>query len=105
MIGKIKDLNSGNFDSFVRKGESIVDFYADWCGPCKKMEPEFEKASEEIKEAKFGRVNVDGNQEIAQELGVMSIPTVIFFKNKKVVDKHVGAMSFKDIKKNVGKVF
>jgi len=105
MAGKISDLNEKNFDSFIKKGNCVVDFYADWCGPCKTMAPEFEKAAKEIKDVKFGRVNVDGNQDIAMRFQVMSIPTVIFFKNKEQVDRRNGAMSLSDIRKRVEKEF
>tara|TARA_Y100000034_G_C6835507_1_gene377510 strand:+ start:447 stop:755 length:309 start_codon:yes stop_codon:yes gene_type:complete len=101
----IKDLNSEEFDDFIADGNSVVDFYADWCGPCKVMAPEFEKASEELKSVKFGKVNVEGNQELAGRFGVMSIPTTIFFKGKEQVDRHTGALRFEDIKEKVEKEF
>ncbi|MDP4039221.1 MAG: thioredoxin [Candidatus Pacearchaeota archaeon] len=105
MAGKIKILNSESFNDFIGKGNVVVDFYADWCGPCKVMAPHFEKASEEIEEVKFAKVDVDNNQELAMRFGVMSIPTTIFFKNKEQVDRYTGAMRFEDIKERVEKSF
>ena len=99
MADKISELDEKNFDSFIGKGNSIVDFWASWCGPCKMMEPEFEKASKEIDGVKFGKVNVDGNQELAMRFQVMSIPTTIFFKGKEQVDRVSGAIDFAEIKK------
>ncbi|NCN99273.1 thioredoxin [Candidatus Pacearchaeota archaeon CG10_big_fil_rev_8_21_14_0_10_35_219] len=100
----VKDLNKESFDGFVKKG-AVVDFYADWCGPCKIMKPHFEKASESIKDVKFGKVNVDGNQELAQRFQVMSIPTTILFKDGKQVDRHSGALNEDMIKEMVDKAF
>ena len=98
MTGKITELDEKNFDSFISKGNCVIDFWAEWCGPCKIMEPEFEKASKEIKNVKFGKVNVDGNLDLASRFQVMAIPTTIFFKNKEQVDRSTGAISFKDIR-------
>ena len=95
----VEILDSKKFDSFISKGTSIVDFYADWCGPCKIMAPAFEKASSKLKEVKFAKLNVDGNQEIAMKYGVMSIPTTIVFKNGVVKDMHTGALSETEIVK------
>jgi thioredoxin 1 len=101
MAKYISELNEDNFDSFIEKGKVIIDFWAEWCGPCKIMDPEFERASKEIKDIKFGKVNVDGNQNLAGRFQVMSIPTTIFFKDNEQIDRHSGAMTFSDIKKTV----
>ena len=105
MKEKIRELNVKNFNSFVESGNCIIDFYADWCGPCKILAPEFEKASEEIEEVNFGKVNIDGNQELAGRFQVMSIPTILFFKNKEQVDRNMGVLSAEEIKKKVEKNF
>ena len=105
MAGHIKVLDTKNFDEFISKGNCIVDFWAEWCGPCKIMAPEFEKASIENKNVKFGKVNVDGNQELAMRFGIMSIPTTIWFKNKEQVDRASGALRAEDIKKKSEKNF
>lgn len=101
MTGKIVELTDTNFDKEVKQGNWIVDFYADWCGPCKMMAPHFEKASEEIKGVKFGKVDVDGNQNTAAKFGVMSIPTTILLKDGQPVDVHTGALKLEDIKKKI----
>lgn len=105
MTKKITELNAENFNSFVENGNCIIDFYADWCGPCKILAPEFERASEGIKGVKFGKMNIDGNQELAGRFQVMSIPTILFFKNKEQVDRHNGLLSSEDIQKKVDSVF
>lgn len=71
----------------------MVDFYADWCGPCKMMSPAVEKLAERFAgQIKIGKLNVDENPSIAQQFGVMSIPNFVFLKNGKVVDQSIGAM-------------
>ena len=71
----------------------IVDFYADWCGPCKMMSPVVEKIAKEYSgKAKVGKVNVDEQQELARQFGIMSIPSFVFIKNGKKVDQAMGAM-------------
>lgn len=84
------------------KGTVLVDFYADWCGPCKSMTPIIEKISQELDgKIKIGKVNVDENQGLAMEYGVMSIPTFIVFKNGEIVKTMVGARSEEELLKNL----
>lgn len=72
----------------------MVDFYADWCGPCRMLGPVIEELAEEYEgKIKVGKVNVDENPEISQTFGIQSIPTILFFKEGKVVDKTVGVQS------------
>ncbi len=87
------ELNDENFQKEVldSKGTIIVDFFAEWCGPCKMMAPIYDEASKEAGEkARFGKVNVDANQKTAQKHGIMSIPTIIIFKDGKEVEKLMG---------------
>ena len=87
------NLNSENFENEVLNSERpvLVDFYADWCGPCKMMEPVIEEIAEELKDiAKVGKINVDENQDLSMQYNVMSIPTLIIFKEGKEVERLVG---------------
>ncbi|MBW6431764.1 thioredoxin, partial [Patescibacteria group bacterium] len=79
-------LDDKNFSKEVleHKGSVVVDFYADWCGPCKMMAPIFEEAAAESKDVKFGKLNVDTARDMAMKYGVMSIPTLIVFKDGEV---------------------
>lgn len=89
-----------NFDTEVLGSATpvLVDFYADWCGPCKKMAPLVEKLAEEYDgKFKIGKLNVDENQEIAGRYNVMSIPNFLFFKGGEVVDQIIGGVSKNDI--------
>ena len=83
-----------NFKESALENEqlSVVDFWAEWCGPCRMVTPIIEElAGEYDGKAKIGKVNVDHNPEISMKYGVRSIPTILFIKNGEVVDKQVGA--------------
>lgn len=82
-----------NFQEEVLKADklAIVDFYADWCGPCKMLGPVIEQLAEEYEgSVKIGKINVDDSPAVAQKYSVMTIPTVMFFKNGEPVHKIVG---------------
>ncbi len=93
-----------NFDMEVLQASVpvLVDFYADWCGPCKMMAPIVEKLAEEFDgQVKIGKCNIDENMQIAQRYRVASIPTFIVFKDGKSQSTQVGAMSAAELKKFV----
>lgn len=83
----------------------VVDFYADWCGPCQTMAPVLENLAQEHKNSKvkFVKVNVDENQELAGRYGVFSIPTLIFFKDGKIISQTVGAMEKEKLEEEIKK--
>lgn len=88
-----KKFTTENFDTEVLASDKVVlvDFYADWCGPCRMVAPVVEQIAEEYADrAVVGKLNVDENEEIAVRYGVMSIPTLIAFKNGEVAGKLVG---------------
>ncbi len=96
----VTELSEKNFDSTIKSGYTVVDFWAAWCGPCRMLSPVVEAVSEEYKgKIKFGKVNVDENQNLAQRYAVMSIPTVILFKDGKVLDTSIGAVPRDRLKK------
>jgi len=75
-------------------GVAVVDFWAEWCGPCRMITPIIDElASEYEGKALIGKVNVDHNPEVSMQFGVRSIPTILFMKGGEVIDKHVGAAS------------
>ena len=85
--------NKAEYDKVLVDNKSVfVDFYADWCGPCKMVGPVLEEISKDYTDIKFVKVNVDDNPEIAQQYGIMSIPTMIGFKNGEKVASSLGFM-------------
>ncbi|MDD6202641.1 MAG: thioredoxin [Lachnospiraceae bacterium] len=93
-----------NFEEEVIKSDLpvLVDFYADWCGPCKMMGPIVKKLAEKYDgKVKIGKLNIDENMSIAQAYQVMSIPTFKLFKNGEVVNTMIGAMSEKDLESKI----
>jgi len=80
----------------------LVDFWAAWCAPCKMIAPHVEELAKEYAgKMKIGKVDVDANSKIATRYGVMSIPTIVFLKNGKVMDQLVGAVSRHDLKRKI----
>ena len=87
------ELTSQNFNQEIRNNNLLlVDFWAEWCGPCKSMHPIFTRMAKKYKQIRFARVNVDDAQDIAMKYGVQSIPTFIMFKNAEVANTMVGAV-------------
>ena len=88
----VEKINKHNFENEIlnNKGMVLVDFYADWCGPCKMIAPNVSKVAEERTDILVGKVNIDESPELAAQFGVMSIPTLIVFQNGKQVSKSVG---------------
>ncbi len=86
------ELTAENFDEKTANGRWVVDFWAEWCGPCRMMAPEFEAAAAEEKGINFGKVDVDSQQALAEKYSIVSIPTMIFFKDGKQVNQLSGAM-------------
>jgi len=86
-------INADQFQNEVlnQKGLVFVDFYADWCGPCKMTSPIIEELANEVKEVKFVKVNVDENPDLASQYNIFSIPTFLIFKDGKVIHQFVGA--------------
>ncbi len=89
------EITDSNFEEVVLKSNVpvLVDFWAEWCGPCRMVGPVVEELAKEYGDtAVIGKLNVDHNPKVATEFGIMSIPALLFFKDGKVVDKQVGAV-------------
>ncbi len=85
-------ITKNNFDEEVMKSDKpvLLDFWASWCGPCKMLSPVVDEIAGETDAVKVGKVNVDDEPELAQQFGVMSIPTLVVMRNGKVVKQSVG---------------
>ena len=97
----MKKINN-DFDEVTKSGTCIVDFYADWCGPCKMFSPIFEKAEKKHSNITFCKLNVDENENTSQKLGVMSIPTTILFKDGNEVKRNLGLMNEEELDSFIG---
>lgn len=90
----IKHLENEHLEEVIKEGTWIVDFYADWCGPCKMLGPVLETIN-----ANILKINVDTHEELSTKYGIMSIPTICFFKNGELKEKVIGFHSKEEIEK------
>ncbi|MGQ9782160.1 MAG: thioredoxin [Nitrososphaeria archaeon] len=100
-------LRDENFDLFVsEKSDVAVDFYADWCGPCKIMSPIFEEVAKEVSpKVAFAKVNVDENPKTAEKFYIMGVPTILYFRNGKLADKTVGLIPKAVFRQKIKEIF
>ncbi|MEC7877990.1 MAG: thioredoxin [Bacteroidota bacterium] len=93
-MGKALEISDSNFNEIVTKNSVVlIDFWAEWCGPCRMIAPMIEELANEYNgKAIVGKLDVDNNQESSIKFGVRSIPTLLVFKNGELVDRHVGAV-------------
>ena len=87
----VQKLNQNNFNNAIANGTALVDFYADWCGPCRMVSPIVDEIAEERNDITVGKVNVDDENALVMKYGVMSIPTLIVFKDGQEKTRIVGA--------------
>lgn len=88
----VLNVNINNFETLKSSDKTVLlDFYADWCGPCRMVSPIVEEIAEENPQYIVGKINVDNEPELAQKFGIMSIPTLVVMQNGKIVHQSVGA--------------
>jgi thioredoxin 1 len=93
-MGKTVEITDSNFQEVINSEQPVlVDFWAEWCGPCKMIAPVVEELATDYEgKAVVGKVNVDENPNVSAQFGIRSIPTLLVFKNGEIVDKQVGAV-------------
>jgi len=90
---QVMNLDESNFDKVTSSEKpTLVDFWAEWCGPCKTMHPVFDRLVKQYNSIQFARLNVDSSQSIAMRFSVQSIPTFLMFKSGQIIDKMIGAV-------------
>ncbi|VUT26666.1 MAG: thioredoxin 2 [Candidatus Methanolliviera sp. GoM_asphalt] len=101
------NVGADNFSMFISKYPNVVvDCWAEWCGPCKMVSPVIEALSKDYKgKIAFGKMNTDENQRLAMQFGITAIPTMLVFKDGKMIDNIVGAMPKEILEKRLMKVF
>ena len=93
----VKELNEKDFDKKIESGKVLVDFFATWCGPCRMLSPIVEELSKEVGDYEFYKVDVDENESLAAKYGIMTIPTLLIFKDGELKKTSVGLISKNDL--------
>jgi len=103
MSGNLKNLKDSDFEQKKLKlpGLVLVDFFAEWCGPCKMLSPVLDALAGEMKHATFAKVDIDSSQNVASEFGITAVPTMILFKDGKEVHRITGMMKGDAIKAKI----
>ena len=96
----MKLTKNDNFDELINKETVVVDFYADWCGPCKMLAPNLER----LTDVEVIKVNVDEFEDLARRFGIMSIPAIYVFKDGNIVDSKVGYQDFDELNNWISKL-
>ena len=99
---EVLELTNGEFENFIKSGTVLIDFFAEWCMPCLMMAPVIEELSEKFRgKIKFGKVNVDDNQKLAQKFHVTSIPTFVLFKDGDLAQQFIGSMDNEEFREKL----
>jgi len=106
--GSLCDFSDSSFSDDVVKSQLpvVVDFWAEWCGPCKMLTPIVTQLAAEFDgKVKIGKVNIDNNPQVAAKYNIVSIPTLLFFKDGTIVDQHTGLLALPALKNKISKLF
>ncbi len=99
---EVPELTNGEFESFIKNGVVLIDFFAEWCMPCLMMAPVVEELSDKFRgKIKFGKVHIEENPKICQKFHVTSIPTFILFKEGNPIEQFVGSMADEEFREKL----
>ena len=98
MSFSIIELENSDFKDFINQEKVLIEFFAEWCGPCKIVLPVLEKLSKETKEVKFAKINIEECAEVCSNLAIKSVPTIVYFENGKEVRRNTGSLNEMKIK-------
>ena len=100
----VKELTSKELGEFTQKGLTLIDFFADWCMPCLMMAPVIDDLNEKFEgKIKFGKIDIDENQDVSEKFAIRSIPNFILFKDGEPIDRFIGAMPSEDFEERLRK--
>ena len=105
MTDKIKELNETNFSKEIEKDVVLVDFFAEWCGPCKRMSSVIDEVAEQMNDVSFGKVDIDKEVKLASDYQITSIPTLVLFKKGMEIDRILGLRDVNALKHFIEKAF
>ncbi len=97
----VEELTNNGLHGFVKEGLTVIDFFAEWCMPCIMLSPVIDELSEKLDKVKFAKVNIDDSKELAEKFSVMSVPTLIVFKDGEEVDRIVGALPAEQLEEKI----
>ena len=104
-MGKYIELTSANFDATTKEGVSLVDFWAPWCGPCRMLAPSIDQLAQEFEgKAKICKVNTEDEPDLTAKYEIRSIPTILYFKDGKIVDQTIGATTKAKIEEKLNRL-
>lgn len=100
----VEEINEKEFEKLIKKKVVVVDFFAEWCMPCLMMTPILEEVAGKFKQVSFAKVNIDENSALTEKFSVMSVPTLIIFKNSKEAGRFIGSMSADVLEEKIKKL-
>lgn len=99
----VKEVTNKEFDSVIKKPIAIIDFWAEWCPPCRMVAPIIEEIEKKFKEITFAKIDIDKNKELALRFDVEIVPTLLIFRKGRLIDRIIGAVPLEELEKKIKK--